>query len=292
MSRPPLDEYYLSLLPLVASRATCPRRKVAAILVDASGKLVSIGYNGVPSGMPHCIDEPCAGALDPSGDTRRCIAIHAEINAVSQARASLRKPHTLYCSTTPCFECAKVLVTEGIKRVVAASRYTNTAGVDLLRQAGVTMCVEDGHAPSESTDKENTATFMNYPHLITECADHHGLVRDFNGPRPKIVCLCGSTRFKEAFDEANYQETMAGNIVLSVGFFMHATGNRHGEDVGATPEQKVALDELHKRKIDLCDEVMVLNVDGYIGDSTRGEVAYAEKIGCPVRWLELEKEGQ
>lgn len=103
---------------------------------------------------------------------------------------------------------------------------------------------------------------------------------------PKVVCLCGSTRFKAAFDEANYQETMAGRIVLSVGFYMHATGNRHGESIGATPDQKVALDELHKRKIDLADEVFVLNVGGYIGESTRSEIEYAEAHGKPVRYLE------
>jgi len=104
--------------------------------------------------------------------------------------------------------------------------------------------------------------------------------------RPKIVCLCGSTRFKDAFDEANYQETMAGKIVLSVGFYMHATGNKHGESIGSTLEQKVALDELHKRKIDLADEVFVLNVGGYIGESTQSELDYALAHGKFVRFLE------
>jgi hypothetical protein len=103
---------------------------------------------------------------------------------------------------------------------------------------------------------------------------------------PKIVCLCGSTRFKDAFEEANYRETMVGRIVLSVGFFMHASGNKHGESIGATPEQKIALDELHKRKIDLCDEVLVLNVGGYIGASTRSEIDYAIAHGKPVRYQE------
>ena len=105
-------------------------------------------------------------------------------------------------------------------------------------------------------------------------------------PQPPIVCLCGSTRFKDAFDDANYRETMAGKIVLSVGFYMHASGNRHGEGIGATPAQKVALDELHKRKIDLADEVLILNVGGYIGDSTRSELEYAQRLGKPVRFLE------
>lgn len=103
---------------------------------------------------------------------------------------------------------------------------------------------------------------------------------------PKIICLCGSTRFYEAFQRANYEETMLGNIVLSVGFYPHAQTEMHHEDVGCTPEQKIKLDELHKRKIDLCDEVLVLNIGGYIGSSTRSEIEYAEKIGRPVRYKE------
>lgn len=104
-------------------------------------------------------------------------------------------------------------------------------------------------------------------------------------PMPTIVCLCGSTRYRVAFEEANYQLTMQGYIVLSVGFFMHACNNVHGGNVGATPEQKIELDELHKRKIDLADEVLVLNVDGYIGESTRSEINYAKEHGKPVRYL-------
>lgn len=103
---------------------------------------------------------------------------------------------------------------------------------------------------------------------------------------PTIVCLCGSTRFKAAFDDANYKETMAGKIVLSVGFYMHASGNRHGDGVGCDDQQKIALDVLHKRKIDLADEVLVLNVGGYIGESTRSEIAYASALGKPIRYLE------
>lgn len=104
--------------------------------------------------------------------------------------------------------------------------------------------------------------------------------------RPNIVCLCGSTRFYEKFMEHNYLETMHGNIVLSVGFFMHRKGDAHGESSGCTPEQKIALDELHKRKIDLADEVFVLNVGGYIGKSTRSEIDYAEAHRKPIRYLE------
>lgn len=112
--------------------------------------------------------------------------------------------------------------------------------------------------------------------------------------RPTIVCLCGSTRFYEAFQRANYEETMAGRIVLTVGFYRpspESAGERqrhehHGENIGCTPEQKIALDVLHKQKIDMADEILVLNVGGYIGDSTRSEIEHAIATGKPVRYLE------
>ena len=103
---------------------------------------------------------------------------------------------------------------------------------------------------------------------------------------PKIICLCGSTRFYEQFMRANYEETMKGNIVLSVGFFMHRPDTVHGQALGCTPEQKINLDALHKEKIRLADEVFVLNVSGYIGESTRSEIEYAETLGRPIRYLE------
>lgn len=106
--------------------------------------------------------------------------------------------------------------------------------------------------------------------------------------RPMIVCLCGSTRFYDAFQEANYQLTMEGKIVLSVGFYPHAKAlHGHGEGVGHDSTEKRALDDLHLRKIDLADEVLVLNVGGYIGESTRREIDYARRSGKPVRWLEV-----
>ena len=103
---------------------------------------------------------------------------------------------------------------------------------------------------------------------------------------PRIVCLCGSTRFYEAWQEWNYRETMAGNIVLGVGFYPHCADKAHAAHVGVGPGEKEKLDELHKRKIDLADEVLVLNVGGYVGDSTRSEIDYATAHGKPVRYLE------
>jgi len=134
-----------------------------------------------------------------------------------------------------------------------------------------------------------------YPAQEYDVRELAGAIEDFvvalsrslaGGTRPRIVCLCGSTRFYREFQEANYRETMAGRIVLSVGFYPHSATEAHGEGVGATPEQKAALDELHLRKIDLADEVLVLNVGGYIGDSTRREIAHAAEHGKPIRYVE------
>ncbi len=109
---------------------------------------------------------------------------------------------------------------------------------------------------------------------------------------PKIVTLCGSTRFYQAFQLANFHETMQGHIVLSVGFYAHAkteewSARIHGEIVGVSPEEKEFLDELHLRKIDLCDDVFVLNVGGYIGESTQKEINYAKEQGKVIRYLEV-----
>jgi len=95
-----------------------------------------------------------------------------------------------------------------------------------------------------------------------------------------IVCLCGSTKFKEEFEKANKEESLKGNIVLSVAMF----GHREGLDMES--DAKKTFDELHMSKIDLCDEILVLNVQGYIGESTRREIDYAQKIGRRVRYLE------
>lgn len=105
--------------------------------------------------------------------------------------------------------------------------------------------------------------------------------------RPRIVCLCGSTRFYDEFQQANYDRTMAGEIVLTVGFYSHAKAEHgHGEGVDHDSAAKVALDELHKRKIDLADYVYVINVGGYIGESTRSEIDYALAHGKTVEYLE------
>lgn len=103
--------------------------------------------------------------------------------------------------------------------------------------------------------------------------------------RPTIVCLCGSTRFMDAFHAANAAESRAGKIVLTVEIAVYsgASDPQHHD-----PDLKARLDELHLRKIDLADEVLVLNVGGYVGPSTRREVEYARVHGKALRWLETD----
>lgn len=117
----------------------------------------------------------------------------------------------------------------------------------------------------------------------------HDLERDFGGPQPTITVLCGSTRFGDDFRDANLRLTVEGHIVLSIGCDLRSDHELWDDlDPVAKQELKARLDELHKRKIDLADEVLVLNVGGYIGDSTRSEIEYAEKLGRPVRYLEAD----
>jgi hypothetical protein len=121
---------------------------------------------------------------------------------------------------------------------------------------------------------------VSYPHYSSECNE----VRRASG-FPEVVCLCGSTRFKDEFVRQNLLLSMQGKIVLTIGCDMR-TDEELANEYGYTfTEAKPRLDELHKRKIDLADRVLVLNVDGYIGDSTRSEIAYAKAHRVPVDYL-------
>jgi hypothetical protein len=97
---------------------------------------------------------------------------------------------------------------------------------------------------------------------------------------PRIVCLCGSTKFKEQLIEENARFTGEGEIVLSVGWYSHADQRE------LTEEFKTQLDVLHKHKIDLADHVYVINVNGYVGDSTLSEIDHARATGKPITFRE------
>ena len=97
----------------------------------------------------------------------------------------------------------------------------------------------------------------------------------------KVITLCGSTKFKDAFIQAQKKLTLEENIVISVGLFGHS-----GDGEVFTEGVKEMLDDMHKRKIDMADEIFVINVGGYIGSSTKSEIAYARSMGKPVHYLE------
>lgn len=105
--------------------------------------------------------------------------------------------------------------------------------------------------------------------------------------RPRIVCLCGSTRFSEAYQRANLEETMAGRIVLTIGCDTKSDRelfqNKSPEELAEIMHR---LDHLHRAKIDLADEILVLNVDGYVGEATAREIEYARQRSKVIRWIE------
>ena len=97
----------------------------------------------------------------------------------------------------------------------------------------------------------------------------------------KVITLCGSTRFKEAFLETQKRLTLEGNIVISVGLFGHS-----GDDEVWSEGIKEMLDDMHRAKIDLADEIFVINVGGYIGSSTKSEIEYAKHTNKVISYLE------
>lgn len=100
----------------------------------------------------------------------------------------------------------------------------------------------------------------------------------------KVITLCGSTKFKDEFLQAQKDLTLKGNIVISVGLFGHS-----GDNEVWTEGTKKMLDDMHKRKIDMSDEIFVINVNGYIGESTKSEIEYALKTNKKVNYLEPNK---
>jgi c-di-GMP-related signal transduction protein len=156
--------------------------------------------------------------------------------------------------------------------------------------AGIPKAILQNHCPVDTDFSYSSESLRSFAEALA-----YSFIPSKN--YPTIVCLCGSTKFYKEFQKANYQETGKGSIVLTVGFFMHSPEVVHGQTLGIKlPEQKIMLDELHKRKIDLCDEVFVIDeglhfsipVLPYIGNSTRSEIEYAQKLGKKIRYLSVE----
>lgn len=122
--RPNIDEYFIAMAHLVASRSTCSRRSVGCVLVDCDNHVMSTGYNGAPKGMKHCIDEPCDGSLFDSG-TRLddCIALHAECNAIAHC-INPKHIYKVYVTVSPCMSCMKLIVATGCRLIYTPILYS------------------------------------------------------------------------------------------------------------------------------------------------------------------------
>jgi len=147
MKRPTWDEYFMKMAEVASERSTCLRRKVGAILVTRENRVIAVGYNGAPSGLPHCLD--IGGCLReqlkvPSGERHEiCRAVHAEMNAILVAAryGATTKNTTLYCTVFPCVICAKMLAQAGVTQIVYVDPYGDEESAAetkrIFAQAGV-----------------------------------------------------------------------------------------------------------------------------------------------------------
>lgn len=146
MDRPSWDEYFMRIAGDVARRSTCLRRHVGAIVV-VQKRILATGYNGAPTGVPHCADTGCLREelQVPSGERHElCRGLHAEQNAMIQAaKHGVRiDGATLYTTHHPCSLCAKMAINAGIQRIVCREDYPDDLGKSLLREAGVRLEVQ------------------------------------------------------------------------------------------------------------------------------------------------------
>lgn len=146
--RPTKPEYYLSIAEVVSTRATCPRLSVGAVIVDVHDRIISTGYNGSPKGTPHCTDEGVGCEMVDINGRESCVrSLHAESNAIDRAPWAAMKDAHLFVTVTPCYDCAKRIISAGIVVVTYATHYQsrNThLTFDLLESAGVALnCAEE-----------------------------------------------------------------------------------------------------------------------------------------------------
>ena len=150
--RPDWDTYFISIAHLVSTRSTCLRRQVGAVMVRDK-QILTTGYNGVPQGITHCTPESCLRSLKniPSGQQQElCRGLHAEQNAIIQAalHGVSTKGATLYCTHKPCILCAKMLINAGVVRVVYQNFYPDPLADEMLKEAGIEMCIWEGQVIS------------------------------------------------------------------------------------------------------------------------------------------------
>lgn len=134
--RPSRDFTMLHIASAISKRSTCCRRGVGCVLTDVHGRVLSMGHNGVPMGLPHCTDEPCKGASFPSGTgLSECHAVHAEQNALAFC-SDIMKIDTCYTTTSPCEICIKQLLNTSCRRIVFFDEYAHPISKKLWEQAG------------------------------------------------------------------------------------------------------------------------------------------------------------
>ena len=141
MRRPTIDEYFMGIARVVATRSTCLRHDVGAV-IERDKRIVSTGYNGAPRGLPHCLDIGCIRDQEdiPSGtQTERCLGVHAEQNAIIQAalHGISTDDSTMYITHQPCIICSKMMINAGIRRVMYDKGYPDIEGLKLLAKANV-----------------------------------------------------------------------------------------------------------------------------------------------------------
>lgn len=152
--RPDWDEYFVEIAHVVATRSTCVRRHIGCVVVKDK-RILATGYNGAPSGLPHCLELECLrDEMGIESGTRQevCRALHAEQNAIIQAAlyGVSTKGAALYCTHQPCSLCAKAIINAGIKRVVFEGDYPDKFAFDMLDQAEVEV-VRYAKEPEEVT---------------------------------------------------------------------------------------------------------------------------------------------
>lgn len=140
-TRPDWESYFMTLALVAATRSTCLRRSVGAVIVK-DGQIISTGYNGAPKGTPHCAETGCLRTRlkIPSGERQEmCRGSHAEMNAIAQAAAVgvSTDGAVLYCTHSPCAFCSKAIINAGIVRVVYLYEYPDELAEQLRKEAGL-----------------------------------------------------------------------------------------------------------------------------------------------------------
>lgn len=141
MKRPTIDEYFMNIAKVVATRSTCLRHHVGAVIVRDK-RIISTGYNGSPKGLKHCLDIGCIRDqenIESGTKVEICRAIHAEQNAIIQAalHGTSTEGATLYCTHQPCIICAKMIINAGIIKVVYGEDYPDETAIELFNEANI-----------------------------------------------------------------------------------------------------------------------------------------------------------